>query len=81
MARDRRRRDVENGGGDLSNPARRTNNGVTGAVKWLGSGLYVCDVWRARDAGQRFRAGHGVSRRYTYRCANSLDQEQQARHP
>jgi site-specific DNA recombinase len=53
----------------LSNPARRTNPGVTGAVKWLGSGLYVC------TCGERsLRASvSGGSRRYVYRCANSSD--------
>jgi DNA invertase Pin-like site-specific DNA recombinase len=53
----------------LTNGARRTNHGVTGAVKWLGSGLYVC------TCGQRsMRASvTGGSRRYTYRCANSHD--------
>jgi DNA invertase Pin-like site-specific DNA recombinase len=53
----------------LSNPARQTNKGVTGAAKWLGSGLYVC------ACGQRtMRASvTGGSKRYTYRCANSHD--------
>jgi site-specific DNA recombinase len=50
----------------LTNGARRTNHGVTGAAKWLGSGLYVC------VCGQRaMRASvTGGSKRYTYRCAN-----------
>jgi DNA invertase Pin-like site-specific DNA recombinase len=50
----------------LSNPARRTNNGVTGAVKWLGSGTYLC------ACGQRaMRASvTGGSKRYAYRCGN-----------
>jgi site-specific DNA recombinase len=50
----------------LSNPARRTNAGISGAVKWLGSGLYVC------PCGQRvMRANiNGGSKRYTYRCTN-----------
>ena len=39
----------------LSNPARRTNNGVTGAVKWLGSGIYICCVRPACSAGQCYR--------------------------
>jgi DNA invertase Pin-like site-specific DNA recombinase len=53
----------------LSNGSRRTNHGVTGAAKWLGSGLYVC------TCGQRtMRASvTGGSKRYTYRCANSHD--------
>jgi DNA invertase Pin-like site-specific DNA recombinase len=53
----------------LSNPARRTNHGTTGAVKWLGSGIYVC------TCGERsLRASvSGGSRRYVYRCANSSD--------
>jgi site-specific DNA recombinase len=53
----------------LSNPDRQTNKGVTGAVKWLGSGLYVC------PCGQRAMrcSVTGGSRRYTYRCANSHD--------
>lgn len=53
----------------LSNGSRRTNHGVTGAAKWLGSGLYVC------TCGQHtMRASvTGGSRRYTYRCANSHD--------
>ena len=57
----------------LSNGKRRTNHGVTGAVKWLGSGLYVC------TCGQRaMRASvTGGSRRYTYRCANSHDKSVQ----
>jgi hypothetical protein len=51
----------------LSNPARRTNpGGVTGAAKWLGSGLYVCTCGQ-----QSMRASvTGGSRRYTYRCNN-----------
>jgi DNA invertase Pin-like site-specific DNA recombinase len=51
----------------LGNPARRTNHGVTGAVKWLGSGLYLCG-----GCGERkLRASvTGGSRRVTYRCAN-----------
>ena len=50
----------------LSNPARRTNPGVSGAVKWLGSGLYFC------TCGQRAMrcSVAGGSRRYTYRCSN-----------
>ena len=50
----------------LSNPTRRTNPGVTGAVKWLGSGLYIC------TCGERsLRCSvTGGSRRYTYRCSN-----------
>jgi DNA invertase Pin-like site-specific DNA recombinase len=53
----------------LSSDTRRTNHGVTGAVKWLGSGLYVC------ACGQRSMrvSVTGGSRRYTYRCANSGD--------
>ena len=53
----------------LSNPARRTNPGVTGAAKWFGSGLYLC------TCGERsLRASvSGGSRRYVYRCANSCD--------
>ena len=53
----------------LSNPARRTNPGVTGAAKWLGSGIYYC------TCGERsLRASvSGGSRRYVYRCANSSD--------
>jgi site-specific DNA recombinase len=56
----------------LSNPARRTNNGVTGAVKWLGSGIYTC------VCGKRaLRASvSGGSKRYTYRCS-SEDRELQ----
>jgi site-specific DNA recombinase len=57
----------------LSNPARQTNQGTTGAVKWLGSGLYVC------TCGQRsLRASvTGGSRRYTYRCRNASDKSVQ----
>ena len=53
----------------LGNGSRRTNHGVTGAAKWLGSGLYVC------TCGQRaMRASvTGGSKRHTYRCANSAD--------
>lgn len=51
----------------LSNSARRTNPGVTGAVRWLGSGLYVCG-----GCGEHsLRASvSGGSKRYTYRCSN-----------
>jgi DNA invertase Pin-like site-specific DNA recombinase len=57
----------------LGNNARRTNHGVTGAAKWLGSGLYVC------SCGQRsMRASvTGGARRYTYRCNNSHDKSAQ----
>jgi len=50
----------------LSNPARRTNGGITGAVKWLGSGTYTC------TCGQRtLRASvTGGSNRRIYRCSN-----------
>jgi site-specific DNA recombinase len=53
----------------LSNKARQTNQGTTGAVRWLGSGLYVC------TCGQRsLRASvTGGSRRHTYRCAHASD--------
>ena len=51
----------------LSNPARRTNQGVTGAVKWLGSGLYICGGCGERTLRASITGG---SRRYTYRCAN-----------
>jgi site-specific DNA recombinase len=53
----------------LSNPARRTNPGITGAVKWLGSGTYRC------ACGQKamrcsVTGGGGKQRRHTYRCSN-----------
>jgi DNA invertase Pin-like site-specific DNA recombinase len=53
----------------LSNDTRRTNHRITGAVKWLGSGLYVC------ACGQRSMrvSVTGGSKRHTYRCANSGD--------
>ena len=51
----------------LSNPARRTNHGVTGAAKWLGSGTYICGVCNER----KLRAGvTGGAKQHTYRCAN-----------
>jgi DNA invertase Pin-like site-specific DNA recombinase len=50
----------------LSNPARRDNHGITGAVKWLGSGTYIC------ICGERAlrSSSHGGSRRKSYRCSN-----------
>jgi hypothetical protein len=50
----------------LSNPARRTNQGITGAAKWLGSGTYVC------VCGERAlrSSSNGGSRRHIYRCSN-----------
>lgn len=61
----------------LSNPARRTNAGVTGAVKWLGSGIYVCGVCGHRA----LRVGiSGGSKRYTYRCNNLEFQASTVRH-
>lgn len=53
----------------LTNGKRRTNPGVTGAVKWLGSGLYFCTCGQ-----QTLRCSiTGGSKRYTYRCMNSRD--------
>lgn len=51
----------------LSNPARRTVHGVTGAVKWLGSGLYICAGCGKRALRVSMSGG---SKRYVYRCAN-----------
>jgi site-specific DNA recombinase len=60
----------------LANPARRTNHGVTGAVKWLGSGLYICAVCGDR----KLRAGvSGGAKQRTYRCANR-DHDRTRRH-
>ncbi|MCD2134541.1 recombinase family protein [Rhodococcus qingshengii] len=54
-------------GAILNNPARRTRPAVGGAVKWLGSGLYICGVCGERTL--RVGGGGSVGRR-TYRCAN-----------
>ena len=55
---------------------RRTNNGVTGAVKWLGSGLYIC----ATCGDRKLRAGvSGGAKQRTYRCANR-DHDRSRRH-
>ena len=60
----------------LANPARRTNNGATGAARWLGSGTYVCGVCGDR----KLRAGvSGGAKQRTYRCANR-DQDRSRRH-
>jgi hypothetical protein len=49
----------------LSNPARRTNTGKSGTVKWLGSGTYIC------ACGQRsMRASITCGPRRAYRCTN-----------
>jgi hypothetical protein len=67
----------------LSNPAQRTNHSVTGAVKWLGSGTYVCGVCGDRKlragvsggAKQRTCANrnHDRSRRHVSRAQQPLD--------
>jgi site-specific DNA recombinase len=61
----------------LSNPARRTNTGITGAAKWLGSGAYICGT-----CGQRtLRVGiSGGANRRTYRCASRHRQQSTVRH-
>ena len=60
----------------LGNPARRTNPGVTGAAKWLGSGTYICGVCGER----KLRAGvSGGAKGHTYRCANR-SQDKTRRH-
>ena len=61
----------------LGNPARRTNDGVTGAVKWLGSGAYICG-----GCGERaLRVGvSGGSKLYNYRCANRDREHSDVRH-
>ncbi|SLE61069.1 site-specific recombinase, DNA invertase Pin [Mycobacteroides abscessus subsp. massiliense] len=51
----------------LSDPARRTNAGRGGTVRWLGSGLYVCGV--CGEAQLRVGTGGSV-KRHTYRCGN-----------
>lgn len=61
----------------LSNPARRTNTGITGAAKWLGSGTYICG-----GCGERaLRVGiSGGANRRTYRCASRHRQSSTGRH-
>lgn len=51
----------------LSDPARCTNGGRGGTVRWLGSGLYVCGV--CGEAKLRVGTGGSV-KRHTYRCGN-----------
>ncbi|KUH89809.1 hypothetical protein AU187_16060 [Mycobacterium sp. IS-1556] len=51
----------------LSDPARRTNGGRGGTIRWLGSGLYVCGV--CGEAQLRVGTGGSV-KRHTYRCGN-----------
>ncbi|OCB25015.1 hypothetical protein A5674_22195 [Mycobacterium malmoense] len=51
----------------LSDPARRTNGGRGGTIRWLGSGLYVCGV--CGEAKLRVGTGGSV-KRHTYRCGN-----------
>jgi site-specific DNA recombinase len=51
----------------LTDPARRTNH-VGGAVKWLGSGIYICGVCKSRDV----RARQTTDRRKRYRCRNRI---------
>lgn len=53
----------------LTNPARRTP-GAGGAVKWLGSGLYICGVCGER----KLRVGVSSHGRRTYRCSNRNDE-------
>lgn len=52
-------------GAILTNPARRTSPMTGGAIKWLGSGIYICGVCGER----KLRVG-GNSARRTYRCGN-----------
>lgn len=60
----------------LKNPDRRTNHGVTGAVKWLGSGIYICSACGER----KLRAGiSGGAKQRTYRCANR-EHDRERRH-
>jgi site-specific DNA recombinase len=56
----------------LGNPARRTNHGVTGAVRWLGSGLYICGGCGRRAMRCSLSGGSstGGTGRHTYRCSN-----------
>lgn len=51
----------------LSDPARCTNGGRGGTIRWLGSGLYVCGV--CGEAKLRVGTGGSV-KRHTYRCGN-----------
>lgn len=51
----------------LSDPARRTNTGRGGTIRWIGSGLYVCGV--CNEAQLRVGTS-GSTKRQTYRCGN-----------
>lgn len=51
----------------LRDPKRRTNPGVDGSPRWLGSGTYICGACGER----RMRVSvTGGSKRHNYRCAN-----------
>jgi site-specific DNA recombinase len=56
----------------LTDPNRRTNGHVGGAVKWLGSGIYRCGVCESTDVRVHTHSGSGKKR---YRCRNRIKGE------
>lgn len=53
----------------LTDPARRTNAGRSGTVKWLGSGIYRCGVC---GSAEHMRARVTTDGRKRYRCGNRV---------